>query len=349
MHYKDLKKINQILLLGFAVLAALYYGADFLIPVTFAAFLAALVSSLCSLLQKAGLSNIISSLICTLVVFVVVGGLSYLLVYQLSLFAEDLPLIKDQSRSFLHSLQEQLSSATGISRQEQQQFIESRYDSLINMLQSQLRIFLESLLYVVLKFLLVLIYLFLFLLYRYRFEQVVLMWIKSDEEEKTIKLMNENSRVIHHYLWGRVKVMSLLAIMYLLAFWLFGVKYVLLLTIFGALITIIPYLGPFISGLLPILMYVIFHDNFYNIILFASVIFVIQLIESYVLEPLIIGSEVKLSPLAVIIAVVVGGKIWGLAGMILFVPLLAMIKIFADHTPNLKPLGVLLGNEKRSE
>ena len=349
MHYKDLKKTNQILLLGFAVLAALYYGADFLIPVTFAAFLAALVSPLTSLLQRTGMSNILSSLLCTLTVFVVVGGLSYLLVYQLSLFADDLPLIKEQSKNFLHSLQERLSSATGISRYEQQQFIESRSDTLLNMLQAQLRIFLESLFFVVLKFLLVLIYLFLFLIYRYRFEQVVLMWTIKENEDKTIKVMDESSRVIHHYLWGRVKVMSLLAIMYLLAFWFFGVKYILLLTIFGALITIIPYLGPFISGLLPILMYVIFHDNFYDIILFTSVIVVIQLIESYLLEPLIIGSEVKLSPLAVIIAVIVGGKIWGLAGMILFVPLLAMIKIFADHTPHLKPLGVLLGNEKSGE
>lgn len=345
MQYTNLKKTNSILLFGFAVLAALYYGAAFLVPFTFAAFLAALVAPLCSLLEKAGLGKIPSALLSTLVVFVVISALSYLLIYQLTLFVNDLPLIKEQLKEFLHKLQQELSSATGISRQQQQQFLQERSDSMLQMVQDQLTIFLEELLIILVKFLLVLVYLFLFLLYRHKFEQVVLMFVADEKDEKAIQIMEENSKVVHHYLWGRVKVMSILAVMYLITFWIFKLEYAILLTIFGALITIIPYLGPFISGLLPILMYMIFGHSFSEVIIFASVVMVIQLIESYVLEPYIIGAEVKLSPLAVVVAVIIGGMIWGLAGMILFVPLSAMIKIFADHSPYLKPLGYLLGNE----
>ena len=118
----------------------------------------------------------------------------------------------------------------------------------------------------------------------------------------------------------------------------------------GALVTIIPYIGPFISGILPVCFAILFGMEFSQVLIFSGVILVIQLIESYVLEPVIIGSEVQLSPLAVIIAVIVGGAVWGIAGMILFVPLFAVCKILFDHTPHLRPLGFLIGNgQKESE
>lgn len=349
MQYQALKKTNTILIFGFAVLAALYYGAAFLIPVTFAAFLAALVAPLCSLLEKAKFGRIGSAAISTLLVFLVIGGLSFMLVYQLTLFVNDLPLIRSQSMEFVQNLQEKLHDATGFSPQQQQQFMEKRSDSFLQLLEDQLTLFFEELLIVIVNFLLLLVYLFLFLLYRLKFEQVILMYVADKNDDKALNILEQNSKVVHHYLWGRVKVMSLLAIMYIITFWIFNLKYAVLLTLFGALITIIPYLGPFISGLLPIIMYMIFGHNLSEVLIFSSVVVVIQLIESYVLEPYIIGSEVELSPLAVIVAVSIGGMLWGLGGMILFVPLLAMIKIFADHSPYLRPLGFLLGNEATVE
>jgi predicted PurR-regulated permease PerM len=89
-----------------------------------------------------------------------------------------------------------------------------------------------------------------------------------------------------------------------------------------------------------------------KVILFASIVLVIQLIESYVFEPLIMGKQVQLNPLIVIIAIIIGGMVWGLAGMILFVPLFAMFKIVSFHITGLKPVGYLVGNsgeEKKEE
>ncbi len=76
-------------------------------------------------------------------------------------------------------------------------------------------------------------------------------------------------------------------------------------------------------------------------------ILVIQLIESYVLEPLLLASAVQIGPLTVIIAVVIGGAVWGVAGLILWVPLFAIAKIYFDHTKGLRPLGYLLALEKK--
>ena len=168
----------------------------------------------------------------------------------------------------------------------------------------------------------------------------------GENEARAISIIEKSSGVIYAYLWGRLKVMTLLAIMYVLTFWYFDIPYALLLTLFGALITIIPYIGPFISGLLPILFIIVFGRDFTEIVIFSSIILVIQLIESYVLEPIIIGSEVKLSPLSVILAIIIGGAVWGLAGMILFVPIFAIIRIGSANTPSLKPLASLMGGNE---
>ncbi|EMR03881.1 AI-2E family transporter [Cesiribacter andamanensis] len=346
MEYQQLKKINALLFFGFGVWALLYYGSGFLIPVTFGIFLAALVNPVHGfLMHKLHLGKIPSALLNTLLVFVVAGGVTYLFLYQLSLFASDLPELKEEFKGFIARLQDALSELIGVSQRDQQRFISERSDSLLSSLEEEVTLLLGNMLAVTLKFLLVLIYLFLFLLYQDRFKKMILRFTGKEQDEKALSLMDKGSGVIHAYLWGRLKVMAILAVLYLLAFWYFEVPYMVLLTVFGALVTIIPYIGPFISGLVPVCMYIIFGNSGSDILFFAGVVLVIQLIESYVLEPIIIGKEVSLSPLAVIVAILIGGSVWGMAGMILFVPFFAILKIAIDHSSKLRPLGLVLRNK----
>lgn len=348
MNQANLRKINAVLLFGFATIAALYYGASILIPFTFAAFLAALMTPVAGLFEKWRLGGGLSAFLCTLIVFVVTGGLSYIFFYQIRLFTNDLPLIKEELQTFLENMQQYFSSATGVSPEEQKEFIKDRSEPIINSAEIMATDFLGNLMNTTLNFLIVLVYLFLLLLYRKKFREFIMMYVHPEEDERAKKILRKSGKVVFHYLWGRIKVMTILAAMYLGTFLVFDVRYKILLTLFGALITIIPYIGPLISGLLPVCFVIIFGKSFSEVVLFSSIILIIQLIESYVLEPVIIGSEVKLNPLVVIIAIIIGGAIWGIAGMILFVPLFSILKIFFDNTPNLKPLGFLLGDNNKT-
>jgi predicted PurR-regulated permease PerM len=346
MDHQQLKKINAILFCGIASWLILYYGAGFLIPLTFAAFLAALVNPVhLFLARKLRLGSIAAGLLSSLLVFAVAGSIAYLFLYQLSLFASDLPQLKEEFKNFLTRLQLSLSDLIGVSQQEQQKFLSARSDSMLSSLEEELALVLGNILQATVKFLLVLIYVFLFLIYQDRFMRMVLRFTNWENDEKTLSIISKSSRVIHAYLWGRIKVMALLAAMYLVAFWYFEVPYMILLTVFGAIVTIIPYIGPFISGVVPVCIVIIFGRDPSMVLLFAGVVLVIQLIESYVLEPIIIGKEVALSPLAVIVAILIGGMAWGIAGMILFVPLFAIIKIAVAHSQGLRPLDLILRNK----
>lgn len=346
MQFRDLRKVNNIFILGFAVLATLYYGASFFIPFTFAAFLAALMAPVTSKLEESGLGEMFSSLISTLIVFLVVGGLTYLVYYQVKLFTDDLPEIRKELGKFLSALQEYASSVTGISPEEQKKMWKERSEGLVEVMEQQLTQLLGNILTTALNFLLVLVYLFLLLLNRKKYVEFVLKYTSDEKEPKAREVLHNSAMVIHHYLWGRLQVMTILAIMYIISFVVFDVRYAVLLTVFGAIVTIIPYIGPFISGILPVLFVIVFGDSFTQILIFALVVLIIQLIESYVLEPVIIGKEVQLSPLTIIIAIVLGGMIWDVSGMILFVPLFAIVKIISDNSRNLRPIGFLIANDQ---
>jgi predicted PurR-regulated permease PerM len=340
---EKLRKINRILFFTIAIFALFYFGSSFLVPLIFGIFFATLVSPLANLLERIKTPRFLSSLAGTLVIFIVVGGIMYLFLYQLSLFITDISQIRTELRSFIDTAQALIADITNLSLEEQKQIWHDRSGQLLNTLESGITSFLGNLANSALNFLLILVYVFLFTYYRKKFTTFVMMYTAEEKQEKVGEVINKISKVVYHYLWGRAQVMALLAVMYYITFLIFDIPFAVLLTIFGALITIIPYLGPFISGFLPILFAIIYIDKLGIVILFTVIIVIIQLIESYVLEPLIIGNEVKLNPLMVIIAIIMGGIFWGLAGMILFVPIFAMFKIVAMHSEGLEPLGYLFG------
>ena len=171
-------------------------------------------------------------------------------------------------------------------------------------------------------------------------------YFPEDREDEISQILSKSKKVAHQYLWGRIQIMFVLGIMYTITFFAYDLEYAALLIVFGVLITIIPYLGPLLSALLPVIFMIIFSDSSSEIFSFAAIVLVIQLIESYVLEPVIIGSEIHQSPLFVIIAIILGGAIWGFAGLILFVPLFGILKIIFDHSNGLKPVGFLMGYER---
>jgi predicted PurR-regulated permease PerM len=343
---KKLRNINQILLFIVVVSALLHFGSAFLIPLVFGVFFALLMTPFSNLIEKLWNKRLVSSFLGTLVVLVVVGALLFVFVYQISLFVSDLSSLNDEVQSLIQNLQNRIAETTQFSHEEQNNIWQSRSEGIVESVESGLTAFLENLLNTTVSFFLVLVYVFLLLYYRDKIFDSIWMYVKEKNEEDAKEVLQGINKVVYHYLWGRIKVMSILAAMYYITFLIFGIPYALMLTIFGALITIIPYLGPFISGLIPILFSFIYLDNTQTAIFFSIIVFVEQMIESYVLEPLIIGHEVKINPMVVIIAIALGGAFWGLAGMILFVPIFAMISIVSNHSEGLRPVGYLFGNSK---
>jgi len=334
-----LKKTNYILFFLITILLLFYHLSSLLIPLTFGIFFATLIVPLSNFLEKYNVHIVLSSLISTLLLFILTGAFFYLFFYQISMFAEELPEIQEELQSAVERLQYEVATSTGETQQELPDL-----DTVWEMVEDSIASFIGRILDFAFQLFLVFVYVFLFLLYRQKLRDFIISFYANEKEKaKTRDALHEISKVVFHYLWGRLQVMLALAVMYYTTFLIFGLPYALLITLFGALITIIPYIGPLLSGIIPITFAIIFFDDFTIILIFSICIITIQLIESYVIEPFVIGREVRLNALTVIFAVILGGIIWGVAGMILFVPIFATIKIISNHTEVLKPLGTLLG------
>ncbi len=347
MRFESIRKTNQIFIFIALLVAGLYYGASLLVPFTFAVFFAALILPFVKWLErKTNLGNSTSAFVGTFLIFVSIGILLFFFIRQLGVFLQDIISSREQIIGYFKDLQGQMADITGVSRNQQDEMLEDSVMQILNVTQTYVSGFLTGLTGILLNFLLVLIFIFLLLINREKFKKFLRMYIKQEEHEETNTIISQIQKVAHKYLWGRVQVMTILAGMYFILFTAYDLRHTGLLILFGALITIIPYIGPFVSGTLPIIFLIVFGGTYTEIVTFTIIIAIIQLIESYVLEPLIIGFEVEQSPLFIILAVLVGGIIWGPAGLILFVPLFSILKIIFDHTQGMKPVGYLLGYER---
>lgn len=334
-----LKKANYLLFFVIAVLLLLYHLSSLLVTLTFGIFMAMLIVPFSNFLERNKFHIVLSSLISTLVLFSISAIFFYLFVFQINQFADELPVVQEELQAAIERMQQEVASSTGESQQDM-----PGLDTFWENIETSIADFIGGILSFSFQFFLVFIYVFLFLLYRDKFmDFIISFYSNGQEEENTREALHKISKVVYHYLWGRLQVMLALAIMYYITFLIFGLPYALLITLFGAFITIIPYIGPLLSGVLPVAFALVFFDDFTHILIFVICIFTIQMIESYVLEPFLIGKEVRLNALTVIFAVIFGGVVWGVAGMILFVPIFATLKIISNHTDGMESLGALLG------
>jgi predicted PurR-regulated permease PerM len=187
------------------------------------------------------------------------------------------------------------------------------------------------------------IYLFLLLIYREKFKQFFLSLLPNDNEEFTWKKDIEN--VTQGYITGLMLVTLIIAALNTIGLLALGIDHALFFGVLSGVLTIIPYVGIFIGALFPFLMALITKDSIWYAMGVIIVFTVVQFLEGNFITPRITGSKVSINALAAIIALVIGGKILGIAGMILAVPAIGIIKIVIAYSERLKPFTILLGDD----
>ncbi|MEN2282600.1 AI-2E family transporter [Algoriphagus sp. SE2] len=188
------------------------------------------------------------------------------------------------------------------------------------------------------------LYIFLLMYYKDFFVEFLIRK-SNDSNEKIINWAKDSGKVIQFYLAGILKVTVIVAILAGLFFYFIGVKYFLLFAVFIALMNLIPYVGVFLSSLLAILYVFLTTDLLIYPLLTFLVLWGIQLLENNLITPLVVGSQVKVNALAVVLAILIGGFVWGISGMVLFIPLVGVLKITLERNEALSAYGYLLGDE----
>jgi predicted PurR-regulated permease PerM len=194
-------------------------------------------------------------------------------------------------------------------------------------------------------FLLTFVYIFFFLVYRGKFKKSILKMAPDDKREKTEKILTDSTRISQSYLTGRLILILFLAILYSAGLSISGVKHAILISVLAATLSLIPYIGNIVGFFLAIGMAFFSGSGVTGAIGVAITFAIAQFVESYILEPYIVGDKVDLNPVVTILVVVLGEAVWGITGMLIAIPALGILKVVFDHIPVLRPLGYLFGNE----
>lgn len=367
-------KAREFLIVAVLLVAGLYFSIiglvdakPFLAPLSIAVLLAMVLLPLCNQLEKWGIGRGWSSFVSVLVTISFFVGLFFVISMQVKSIADDWPQIKETLEPRIDRLQKWISETTGIEPAEQKEIVAEKIpgsDDESNQSQqgeqskqsgsegqgsSGGKFSVGKLLLNFFSFLgtsaLTFIYIFFFLLYRRKVKKSVLGFVPDEKCDKASKILNDSVLLSQDYLLGRLLLILILAVLYSIGLFVSGIDHAILISIIAAFLSLVPYIGNIVGFILAMAMAAFSGAQsmaFVGVIITFSVA---QFVESYVLEPYIVGHKVKLNPLITILVVVLGEAIWGVTGMIISIPVFGIMKIAFDQIPIFHPLGYALGEE----
>lgn len=158
-----------------------------------------------------------------------------------------------------------------------------------------------------------------------------LMLLPSDWQAGTQQMTREADEVVGAFLRGQFIVMCALGLLYSVGLWIVGVQLALVLGLIAGLASIVPYLG-FIVGISASLVVAWWQFHEWLPLVYVGLVFGFgQLVESMVLTPVLVGDRIGLHPVAVIFALMAGGQLAGFVGVVVALPVAAVIMVFARH------------------
>lgn len=338
----DITSVTKKLLFLFLVIVGLFYAKDFLMPLIIGGILATLFLPFCHWMENKHLPKALAVIVCLFALLFVFLGLIFLLGWKISELINDFSLLKQKLTEILSQTQQYIFSHLGISLKEQLQILKSEQPSYKNIVQ----FLTDSLFSIFTNLILILVYFLFLLYYRSHIKKFLLQLIKPEKRLEMEQIILSATNVSHQYLLGLFKMIVCLWIMYGIGFSILGVKNALFFAVLCGLLEIVPFVGNITGTILTLLVTALYGGDFSLLIGIVITYAIVQFIQGWVLEPLILGPQVKINPLFTILALVIGELLWGIPGIILAIPLTAILKILCDHIDSLKPYGFLIGEIK---
>ena len=319
-----------------------------LVPLAFAAVFATLLSYVVEWMERF-IPRGVAIAISVLALAGVVLGVAFLTGRQAAEFIEGLPALQQQFDRFASDAVGWVSQKSGVSEASITERVDERIDAAPQQLLSAARSAAGGATAFLADLLLFFVYLTLLLLARDHLQRFVLRLAPDDSRDNVKHAMESVQDVAGQYLWGQAILIAVLFGVYAAGFSIAGLEYALIVAGVGATFSIIPYLGNVLAALLVVVVATLSGD-------FANVIFIClgtmavsQVIESYILQPLIVGGKVGLHPLTTVIGVVAMSGIWGLPGAILAIPIIGALRQVLYHVPHGQPWAYLMGEPGEEE
>lgn len=325
----------------------LYELANLLIPLVFAILFSVLLFPLAQRLENWKVPRILAILLCVVLALALLTGLFYGVSLQISSFSEVLPKFVKRGSEYINSVQTFADESLNIDRQRQMAEVRKYLNQALS---DGAAIITSTLLVttsILTKVFLVLIFAFFFLLYRDFFRAFFYKAFNHTRRSKIDGVMSGIYEVVKDYLAGLVLVILIIGTLMTIGLMILGVDYAIFFGFFGACLVLIPYFGISMGSLLPAAYTLVTQDNPLKALGVVGIFLFVQTLEGNFITPYIVGSKVSINPLAAIISLILWESVWGLPGLVLALPMTAIIKVVFDAVESLKPYGFLIGEAEK--
>ncbi len=339
-----LLRVALLLLIPILFLYGIIAAKEFFFPLFLGLLLAYLLYPIVNFLDSKGLPRAISILLSILLALLVIGGVILVFYSQLSLLLEDYDTIKKQASENIDAFENTITETFGLQGNLIDGFLQERVDKFFSSEGNGASQIFSATAGAISKLFLLPVYVFLFLFFRTKFASFILKVAGENKRSKAVKILRDISTVAARYMGGVAIVVLILCVINSTGLLIIGVEYAILLGITSAFFNFIPYFGTLMGGSIPFLFVLLSTEQPLIIGIQVLILFIIvQVTENNILTPMIVGGNVNINPFFVIVGLVAGAMIWGIAGMIVIIPMLAMARIIMDNTKKLQPYAYLLG------
>lgn len=343
--YPAILRLTIILFFIVLVIYSLIQAKQLLYPLAISVLFSYLLYPVAAFLEyKARFPRALAVLISVLLLLAVATGAISILFGQIQKLAEDQTIHQHASENFA-AIQSFIRDQFSISYEAQNLWIKDKAEGFLNF-QGEVKTVFIKMAGAVEALLFIPVFTFFMLFFRHRAEKFIHKLAERRHAELAETLIKQISKVTIKYVTGITIVVMILAVSHSVALSIIGVKYALVLGLITASFSFIPYFGTIVSGIVPLTFTLVAQNDPYTALAVAIYYIIISLIDHNIITPSIVGGKVHLNPFVTILSIIIGATVWGIPGMIIVVPFIAVVKIICDNIESLKPFGYILGVEK---
>ena len=344
------QKLFFVLASIIALFAILILGKPILIPLSFALLISFILFPLVKKFESLGMNKSFSAFLAIFTLILIIGGGIYVFSTQIIGLTKEFSNIQDKvvqafadvtvyvnknvnivsnlgKNDLINKIKEWLTESTG---------------ALVSKTFTTTATFLTGLLGTV-------IFTFLILIYRTGLVNALTAITSEDKRDRVVKMFRSVQQVGKKYLSGMVLLIIITGMLNSIGLWIIGIDNPFLFGFLGATLAIIPYIGSTFGAIIPMAYSFVTDNSIFPVVAIAVLFWFVQLVTDNFLSPKIVGGSLNINALAAILSLIIGALVWGVAGMILFLPMTAMLRVFSEEFEELKPFALLIGSQNDKE
>ncbi len=338
-------KASLIFIGLFAFTGMLYIARGIIVPLIYSIIIAILVNPLVRLFVSKGMNRILAIAVSLILVLFTILLFLVLLSTQMRVFTQSLPQLMDKLHETISNSVSWVSSNFNIDPDKLNAFVGQTKADILTKGRSVIGSTLISIGSSLVVVVLIPVYVFMILFYKPLLLEFIRKLFRTTHHKEVNEVLRSTRTIIQRYLLALLLEALIVATLNSAGLLILGINYAILLGVIGAILNAIPYIGGIIATALPMMIALITKSSpAYYAFLVLVVYMIIQFIDNHYIIPKVVASKVRLNALISIIVVLCGGALWGVPGMFLSIPLIAIFKVICDHITPLKPVGFLLGD-----